>query len=183
MVVRSFLYHCSVCCQGNFCWYILHIIFLPQFCGFVVPWHHFTLPHHPCWSIPYYKLVLKQLSSPPLYHVRYISLWFKELFSLLQSASNVNYGPRKYFMNFPMDHLTVAASPPKLCTDLSIGENIDIDMKDTGRICIPSRDLSNSHFLMSIFVPLVFLLPLRHLLEESPLPLHHRTSMYLYRTF
>ena len=47
----------------------------------------------------------------------------------LQSESTVNYYPYKYILNFPMTHLTVAASLTKLCLDFSSGDIVDIEMK------------------------------------------------------
>ena len=104
LVVRSFFYHWWVFCQGKLCWCIIHVIAPPQFCGFVVLWQHITLPNNPCWLVPYYELVLQQFGSPPVYHVRYISLWFKEFLQSTtiwqycelwspQVLSKISYGP------------------------------------------------------------------------------------------
>ena len=58
----------------------------------------------------------------------------------------MNPDPQKYFLDFPMSHLTATASPTKLCLEFSSGDTVDLEMKDIGRRRIPSRDLSNSHF-------------------------------------
>ena len=64
----------------------------------------------------------------------------------LQSDSNVNYDPHKYFLNFPMAHLTEAASPTKVCIKFFSRNPVDIEMEEIVRRRITSRDLSNSHF-------------------------------------
>ena len=63
----------------------------------------------------------------------------------------MNSDPHNYFLNFPVTHLTEAASPTKLCIDFYSGDTVDIEMKDIDRRRIPSRDLSNSHFLLDFF--------------------------------
>ena len=59
----------------------------------------------------------------------------------LQSDSTMNYDIHKYFLKFPMAHLTTGASPKKICLDFSSGDTVDLDMKEIGRRRIPSRDL------------------------------------------
>ena len=73
----------------------------------------------------------------------------KNFCSTLKSDSTVNYDPPKYFLNFPMSHLTAYASPTKLCLDFHSGDNVDIDMKEISHRLITSRNLSNSKFLPS----------------------------------
>ena len=63
----------------------------------------------------------------------------------------MNYDPHKYFLKFPIDHLTAATSPTNLCLDFSSGDTVDIEMKDIGHRRIPYRDLSNSHFPPSFY--------------------------------
>ena len=58
-----------------------------------------------------------------------------------------------------MAHLTAAAFPTNLCLDFYIGDTVDIGMKDIGRRRIPSRDLSNSHFLPSFSCASDFIAP------------------------
>ena len=58
----------------------------------------------------------------------------------------MNYDPNKYFMNFPMAHLTAFSFPAELCIDFYSGNTVDLDMKDIGRRRITSRELTNSHF-------------------------------------
>ena len=70
------------------------------------------------------------------------------LCSLLQSEISMNSDPYKFFLNFPMAHITEAISTTKLCPDFSSGDNVDIEMEYIGCRSIPSRDLSNSHFLL-----------------------------------
>ena len=57
--------------------------------------------------------------------------------------------PHKYFLNFLMARITAAASPTKLCLEVSSVDTVDIEMEEIGRICIISSNLSNSHFLPS----------------------------------
>ena len=59
----------------------------------------------------------------------------------------MNSDTHKYFLKFPMAQLTAAASPKNICLDFYSGNTVDIDMKEIGRRRIPSRYLSNSHFL------------------------------------
>ena len=49
-----------VCLQGQFYWWIFHIIVLPQLCGFLVLRQNTTLLHHHWWPVPYQKLVLQK---------------------------------------------------------------------------------------------------------------------------
>ena len=58
----------------------------------------------------------------------------------------MNYDTHKYFINFPMSHITVYASTTKLCLDFFSCDTVDIEMKEIGRSRISSRDLSNSYF-------------------------------------
>ena len=63
----------------------------------------------------------------------------------------MNSSPNKYPPKFPMAHLTLSASPTKMCLDFSSGNTVDIDMKDIGRRRIISRDFPNSHFSSSFY--------------------------------
>ena len=58
----------------------------------------------------------------------------------------MNFYPYKYFIKFPMAHLTAAASTTKLHLDFSSIDTVDLDMKEIGSGRIPSREFSNSHF-------------------------------------
>ena len=57
----------------------------------------------------------------------------------------MNYDPHKYFLNFPMAHLTAAASPKNLHLDFFSGDTVNLEMKEISRRHIPSRDFPNSH--------------------------------------
>ena len=50
-----------------------------------------------------------------------------------------------------MAHLNAAVSPENICLDFSCGDTVDIEMKEIGRRRIPSRDLSDSHFPLSLY--------------------------------
>ena len=78
-------------------------------------------------------------------------------FSPLQSESTVSSDPHKYFLKFPMDHLTETASPTKLCIEFSSDDTVDTKMKEIGNRRIPFRDLPNSHFKMSFYFDSYFL--------------------------
>ena len=56
-------------------------------------------------------------------------------FSPLQSESTVSSDPHKYFLKFPMDHLTVADHPTNIYLDFSSGDTIDIEIKEIGYRC------------------------------------------------
>ena len=64
-------------------------------------------------------------------------------YSPLQSDRTVNSDPHKYFLKFPMYHLTAAVYPTKLCLDFYTDKTVDIEIKYIGRRRITSRDLSN----------------------------------------
>ena len=53
----------------------------------------------------------------------------KNVFSPLKSDTTVNYDTHKYFLNFPMAHLTASTSPKNPCVDFYSGDTVDTDMK------------------------------------------------------
>ena len=57
----------------------------------------------------------------------------------LQLDNTVNASPCNYFLNFPIPRRTVAASTKKLCLGFSIVDTVDLEMKEIGHRCIPSR--------------------------------------------
>ena len=59
----------------------------------------------------------------------------------------MNSDPHKYFLDFPMAHLTAYFFSTKLFLDFYSDNTVDIEIKEIGRRRIPSRYLSNSHFL------------------------------------
>ena len=67
-------------------------------------------------------------------------------FSPLQLDNTLNYDPHKYFLNFPMAHITADDSPKNIYLDFSSGDTVDTETKEIGRRWITSRDLSNSQF-------------------------------------
>ena len=170
--------------QGNFCWWILHVIVPKQFCGVVVSRQNVTLLQNTCCPVPYYEWVLQQFVSPLVYHVRYIRLRFKEL---LQSTAiwkyrelwfpqvifKISYGPTYYgclsykamswlrqyrhFWSWYWEKLVVDAFLLSTC-------QIHI-------FCCP------------FLVILTILLPLRHLLTEALLPFHTWASLSWCITF
>ena len=66
------------------------------------------------------------------HEVHYL-LIFKAFGSLLKSDSTVNSDHHKYFLRFPMVHLTAAAYTTNLCLEFSSGNTIDLEMKEIGR--------------------------------------------------
>ena len=143
-MVLSFLNQFLVLWQRHFCWCFFRIIPPSQFCGFVVLQQNITITHNIFLPVPYYKL--QKFGSPPVCYVGYIGLWFKYFCIPLKLDIKLNSSSHKYFLNFLMAHINAAASPTKLCLDFYSGDTIDIKMKEIGPRCIPSRDLSNSHF-------------------------------------
>ena len=75
----------------------------------------------------------------------------------LQSVINVNSAPHKYFLTFPIVHLTAATYTKNICLDFSSANTVDLEVKEIGRRCIPSSNLSNSHFLPSFYCASDFL--------------------------
>ena len=61
----------------------------------------------------------------------------------------MNSDPHNNVLKFPMSHLTVSSSNTKLYIKFSSGNTVDLKMRKIGCRCIPSRDLSNSHFPLS----------------------------------
>ena len=53
----------------------------------------------------------------------------KDFWSPLKSDSTVNTDTHKYFLIFPIAHLTVASSPKNIYLDFSSGNTVDIEMK------------------------------------------------------
>ena len=69
----------------------------------------------------------------------------------------MKYDLQKYFLNFPVTHLTADASPTKLCLEFSSGDTIDLKMNEIGHRRIISRHLKNSHFPLSFYCASDFL--------------------------
>ena len=134
-----------------------HIILPSWFCGFVISWQLITITHFTCWKRPYYELVLICFDQPPVYHVRYISLWSKECFHNNAMWYYRELRSPQILLKVPFGLPTVTAYPTKLCLELSSGNTIDLEIKEIGGRCIPSRDLSNSHFLLSFSVAYDFI--------------------------
>ena len=88
----------------------------------------------------------------------------------------MNSSPYKYFLNFPMFHLTAAPYPTKLCIDFSSGDTVDLDMKKlaVGTLIPETCKIHTFHRLF--LVPMTFLPPLSNMLANAPLPFHPWTS-------
>ena len=63
----------------------------------------------------------------------------KNVCGLLQLDSTVSSSPHKCFLNISMAHLTAADSPANYVLTFSSGNTVNIDMKEIGDRCIPSR--------------------------------------------
>ena len=85
--------------------------------------------------------------------------------------------PHKYFLKFPMAHLTTAESPTKLFLGISVVILLIFRWKNLVVDTFLLRTYKIDTFRRPFLVPLILLLPMRYLLEEVPLTLHPWTSV------
>ena len=119
----------EVCCQGHFCWCIVHIIVSPWFCFFVVLQQNITLQHKFWWPCH----ITNWFCNNSYHHL--CITWSKlasdsNSFCIpLQSDSTLNSDPQKYFLHFFLAHPTLADSTTNICLDFSYGNTIVLEIK------------------------------------------------------
>ena len=90
----------------------------------------------------------------------------------------MNCYPHKYFMDFPIDHLTMDHYPKNMCLEFSSGYIVDLDMEKKDVHAVLPGTCKPFIFHHRFIVLPNFFTHLIHLLSEEPMLYHPCTIMY-----